>query len=116
MKRKTKGRPHQDENPSPQRHGNWDIDDADLAVGITPEYGGVIEDFGKPISGLAEWMQIRYRHQLLMVLVVTVCVGFLMVVARDVYVGAISLKIFIDYVAYFFAAFGIVVGVRTYTK
>jgi len=116
MKIKSLGRPRRDEKQYGQRHGKWDIEEADLDVEMTSEYGGVVEDFGKPVNGVAERTRIKYRHQVLMVLVVTICIGFLMVVGRDIYVGAITLRIFIDCVVYILAAFGIVVGAKTYTK
>lgn len=100
--------PGGDERPMPRRTAQWDIEDADLAVEIIPEYGGVIEDFGEPEEGKPNRIRAGSGLQrILMVIVITACIGFLIVLVNGVATGEVTLKVFMDYVFYVLAAFGI---------
>jgi len=95
------------------RSEDWNIEDADLAIEIIPEDGGVVGDFGQSATDAPKKNRTSYGfHQILMVIVITICVAFLIVVVNDVWLGTMTFKIYMDYLAWALAG----VGIGSFTK
>jgi hypothetical protein len=109
--------PSRKESSVARNDASWQIEDADSAVEITAEYGGVIKDFGIPERGASKKTQVgRGFHHIWMIVAITACIGFLVVLIHDVVLGLVTFKIFMDYVVYVLAGLGIAGFKKSFDK